>query len=226
MHARHDKHRAVVGALAPALIDGLLRVPAVLPGQRLLGLGHQPQELDVPAREQIKPAIHIHHPLPGLRPRPAEQLLKPARGAPEQHICARLLGGLICSVQPDPLAHSLASSAALGLGARALGAGEGALERADEVALGAQQHAADEVGRRDARRALDHLEAVRRLDEAVAVLAGAVRRDVVAVDDVLAPEVADPIELGDVGRVGDGLGGPAAGVNGEEAGGWSVVCYA
>ncbi len=86
---------------------------------------------------------------------------------------------------------------------------------------GAQQHAADEVGRRDARRALDHLEAVRRLDEAVAVLAAAVRRDVVAVDDVLAPEVADPVELRDIRGIRDGLRHPAAGVDGEDA--WVCV---
>lgn len=82
------------------------------------------------------------------------------------------------------------------------------------MAARAEEHAAYEVRGRDGGRALDDLEAASRLDEAVAVLARRVGRDVVAVDDVLAAEVGDPGEVGHVGCVGNGLCDPSAGVDG------------
>ena len=55
----NDKDGTVVGAFAFPLIHRLLRVPAVLPCQLLLGLCHHAQELDVPAREKIEAAVDV-----------------------------------------------------------------------------------------------------------------------------------------------------------------------
>ncbi len=84
------------------------------------------------------------------------------------------------------------------------------------MALGTQQHAADKVSRGDAWRSLHHLESVCRLDEPVAILAAAVRRDVVSMDNILAAEVADPIKLRHVRRVRDRPGHPSAGLDRQE----------
>lgn len=78
------------------------------------------------------------------------------------------------------------------------------------MTLGTQEHAADQVGGGDARGALDDLEAVGGLDEAVAILAIAIGGNVVTVHDVLAAVMANPVKLRDVWGVGDGLGHPAA----------------
>jgi len=84
------------------------------------------------------------------------------------------------------------------------------------VGSGAQQHAPHEIRSRDTGCPPDHLEAIGGLDEAVAVLAAAVRGDIVAVDDVLAAVVADPIQLGHVRGIGNRLGHPATGIRGEK----------
>lgn len=88
--------------------------------------------------------------------------------------------------------------------------------------LGAQQHAAHEVGRRDTGCALDHLEPSGCLDIAVAVLSVAVGGDVIAVDDVLAAVVGDPGQRGYVGRPRDGFGGPSAGLDGGDT---EIISY-
>lgn len=62
----HHKRRAVVLALALALVDGLLREPPVLARELLLRLQHPSQELDVAAAEQVVAAVHVDHPLAGL----------------------------------------------------------------------------------------------------------------------------------------------------------------
>lgn len=136
---------------------------------------------------------------------------------PIPHIAARRKTRLVGGVVFDALQHGLASLHALCLAAWAFVAGEPLLERLYKVRLGAEQHAAYEVGRGDARGALDHLEALCGLDVAVAVLAVAVGGDVVAVDDVVAAVVCDPGEGGDVGGLGDGFGGPATGFDGGDA---------
>lgn len=144
------------------------------------------------------------------------QLCGPRR-MPVPHVAARGAASLVGGVVFDALQHGLARLQALGLAAGALVAGQALLERLDKVRLGAEQHAADEVGGGDAGGALDDLEALGLLDVAVAVLAVAVRGDVVAVDDVVAAVVGDPGQRGDVGGPGDGLGGPAAGLDGHDA---------
>lgn len=126
---------------------------------------------------------------------------------------ARRIGGIVL----DALQHGSTRLLALFLASRAFVARQPLLQRGYEVCLGAQQHAPHEVGGGDARRALDDLEPPRGLDVAVAVLAIAVRGDVVAVDDVLAAVVGDPGERGDVGRFGDCARGPAAGLDGHDA---------
>lgn len=70
----------------------------------------------------------------------------------------------------------------------------------------AQEHAAYEIRGRDAGRACDDFETAGALGVAVAVLAGGVGGDVVAVDDVVAAVVGYPGEGGYVGGVGDYFG--------------------
>lgn len=77
---------------------------------------------------------------------------------------------------------------------------------------GAQQHSADQVGGGDARRPFDDLEPVCSLDKAVAVLSTAVGRDIITVYYVFAAEVSDPVQMGDVRRIGDGFRDPSAGI--------------
>lgn len=84
------------------------------------------------------------------------------------------------------------------------------------MCLGAQQHAAHEVGGGDAGGALNDLESTRGLDEAVAVVAIAVGGYIVAVNDVFASIVRDEGEGCNVGGVGYGAGDPATGVRGGE----------
>src|SRR5206468_1290533 len=129
------------GAFSLPLVDGLLRVPALLSGQVLLGLRYHAEELDVAAGEEIEPAIHVDDSLSKLRSLPFHQLLEQtARLGPEPNICAGILSGLVGCVELDALLHGLAGGLALRLGAVALLAVEHLLERLDEVTLGAQQH--------------------------------------------------------------------------------------
>lgn len=222
VHAGDDKRRRVVaGRLALALGDRLGRVPAVGAGARLLGREDALQERNVAARKQVEAAVDVYHALADLRAAAGDELAALAarcrrrRRLPEPHIHAGLLGGRVGGVQAHALRHGRARRSALGVGAGALLAGERGCQRPDKVGLGAEEHAPDQVRGRDAGGALDHLEAVGRLDEAVAVLAAAVRGDVVAVHDVAAAKVRDPVERRDVGRVGHRTRDPAAGVDGD-----------
>lgn len=194
----------------------------------------------MPTRKQIVTTVDVHDPLSRLRARSVNQLAEAAlfllgrlglgqrRGAPEPHLGAGRLARLVGRVQAHALHHGVALDPALLLGAVTFLADEHLLEGADEVGLGAQQHAADEVGGGDAGGALDDLEAAGLLDEAVAVVAVAVRGDVVAVDDVLAAVVGDVGQGRHVRGISDGFGDPAAGVGGGEAllerhDGWALV---
>lgn len=219
-----DVRRGVVLTLALALVDILLRVPAIGARQLLLLDNDTTEKLDVAAGEEIEATIDVHNALARLGAGALDQLaegtllllrvggLGRARGGPEPHVGAGGQAGGVGGVEAHALHHGGGLDAALVVGAVALGAGELPLERLDEVRAGAQQHAADEVGGGDAGRALDDLEAAGLLDEAVAVVAVAVGRDVVAVDDVLAAVVRDVRQVGNVGRRADGPGDPSAGV--------------
>lgn len=66
---------------------------------------------------------------------------------------------------------------------------EGSIKVFDKMCLGAQQHTADKIGRRDTGSTLDNLETTSLLDESIAILAVAVGSDVVAVNDILAAVV-------------------------------------
>ena len=114
----------------------------------------------------------------------------------------------------DALQHFLAGLCAFCFVARTLFTRQALVERGDKVGAGAQQHAANEVGCRDAWGALDDLEAAGLLDIAVAVAAIAVRSDVIAVDNILAAVVGNPGQRRNVGGSGNGLGCPSAGLNG------------
>lgn len=151
------------------------------------------------AGEEIEPAIHVDDSLAELWPLAAEQLLIRAastvgrRTGPKPDVRAGVLRRLVGRVQLHSLLHRQPACPALFVGPRSFLTSQGLLEGFDEVALGAEQHAADEVGGGNAGGPLDDLETVGRLDEPVAVLPTAVGRDVVAVDHVLAAKVADPI---------------------------------
>ena len=75
-----------------------------------------------------------------------------------------------------------------------------------------QKHAANEVRGRNAGSPLHHLETACCLDETIAVLAAAVRRDVIAVNDVFAPEMTDPSQVSHIWRIWDALCGPPASI--------------
>lgn len=105
--------------------------------------------------------------------------------------------------------------ALLGIGVD--GGEEDSAEIAQVVCFGAQQHAADEVGGGDAGGAFDDLEARGGFDDAVAVFAGGVGGDVVAVDDKGAAVLVHPEGVGDVRGAGDGEVGPLAGGDGGHA---------
>lgn len=203
MDTNHDVGGGIVLALALALIHGLLRVPALRPRELLLLEKHPSEELDVAAGEEVVSAIDVDDALAGPGSRSLDQLAEDAlfllavlslgfpRGLPLPDVDAGGLARLVSGVELHTLQHGLALGDSLLLGAVALLTGELLLEGLDEVRPGAQQHAADQVGGGDAGGALDDLEATRLLDEAVAVVAVAVRGDVVAVDDVLAAVVGD-----------------------------------
>lgn len=231
VHTDDDKGGRVILAIVAGLagVDGLLLEPAMLPRVLLLSDHHLSQKLNVATREEIKASIHVDDPLTSLRaswlderPRVSPQtcagddilelVLAVGRLRPDPDVSPRCLSRLVGGVQPHTIQHGLAVRLALVSIPGPLFAGEDAVEVVDEMGLGAEQHAADEVGGGDAGGALDDLEAAGGLDEAVAVVAVAVGGDVVAVDDVLAAVVGYELEVGDVGGIGDGAGDPAAGV--------------
>lgn len=230
MNTSHHKCRTVIRALALPLVNRLLRIPPLLTRQLLLLLRHQPQELNMSAREQIKPSIHINNPLPRLGSNPPKQLpehplllfltlillLLLLLPLPKPHIRPRVLGRLIRRIQPNPLLHLLPNLLLLLRRAIPFLPLQHLFQILDEMRPRAQQHPPHQIRGADTRRALHHLEPIRRLHKPVAVLPGAIGRDVVPVHHVLAPEMADPVQLRDVGRVGDRLGHPPAGVRGEQ----------
>jgi hypothetical protein len=118
--------------------------------------------------------------------------LRGPRGTPVPDIASRGQAGGVGRVVGDPLTHRLARSLALFLAPGTLFPSQRLFQGLYEVVLGAQQHAAYEVGCRDAGRALDDLESAGLLDEAVAVLTAAVRGDVVAVNYIPASIVCYP----------------------------------
>lgn len=233
VNTRHDVRRRVIAALADALVDGLLGVPPLPARELLLGLDHPAEELNVPAGEQIEAAVDVDDALADPRSLARQEPRKDAllldrglglglpRRSPEPHLDAGVLARLVGSIELHPLRQGLRLGLDLvpgrGTLTLALIAGQEILERLDEVRLCAEEHAADEVGGGDAGGALDDLEAPGLLDEAVAVVAVGVRGDVVAVDDVLAAIVADPVELRHVRGLADGFCDPAAGVHGGQA---------
>ena len=224
VHARNDKRRWVVArGLALALGDRFGLVPAVGARALLFCLEHVLEEGNVAARKQVEAAVHVDHALADLRAAALDKLAQPAGGIggrgilPEPHVDAGVLGCLVGRVQAHPLCHGRASGLPLGLCAGPFLACKRCLERPQKVRLGTEQHAADKVRSRDARRALDDLEAVGRLDKAVTVLAGAVRGDVVAMHYVAAAKVRNPVERCHVGRVGHRLGHPPACIDGKDA---------
>lgn len=144
------------------------------------------------------------------------------RSMPVPHITAGRKACRVGGIVLDALQHLLACLQALQLSARALITRQPLLERLYEVRSRAQEHAAHQIGGRDARGALDYLEPAGRLDIAVAVLSVAVGGDVVAVHDVLAAVVGDPGQRGDIGGFGDGASRPAAGFDGHDTVSWSA----
>lgn len=224
VHAGHDVGRVVVGALAAALGDGLGVEPAVGAGEAILGVGDEPEELDVAAGEQVEAAVDVDDALAGAR---AGRLQEGPEGA---LLLARVLGLGRVRRRPEPHGHAGAAAGRVGgVLAQPLGHGgalvlaptprrQRLLQRPHEVRARAQQHAPHQVRRRDAGRPLDHLEAARLLDEPVAVLAAPVRRDVVPVHHELAAEAADEVQLRHVRRVRHRPRHPAAGLHGREPG--------
>lgn len=208
--------------------NSLLGKPIRLLGKLVLFEQNIAQKLNVSAGEKIVASVHVDNPLVRERAGRLEKLAKLAlftrrglrlgleRGAPEPNLDTGCFRRLVGRVEGQPLHHGRSRRLAFLLRPAALLALEHSLERLDKVCAGAEEHAADEIGGRDAGGALDDLEAARLLDEPVAVVAVAVGGDVVAVDHVLAAKVGDVGELGDVGRVADGAGDPAAGVGGSE----------
>lgn len=215
----------VVAPFADTLIRGLLRVPAVCAGEIFLSLPYETQEFNVSTREQVETTVDVDNALAKTGTCPSEELRKCAlllrirldpgfgRGGPEPNINARGLAGLVRRVQLHPLRHGLAFGLDLIWCAMTLLATQSLFKRLNEVRAGAEKHSADQVRRGYAGRALNDLESTSSLDEAVAVLTVAVRSDVVAMDDVLAPIMCDPVQLRDIGGSPDGLRHPAAGVD-------------
>lgn len=203
MNTHNDIGRRIVFALALALIDGLLRVPTLLSRKLLLLEKHLSEKLDVPAGEEVVSAIDVNDALAGLGARSLDQLAEDALflltvlslgfpgSLPLPDVNAGGLARLVSGVELHALQHSLSFSDTFLFGAVALFTSELLLEGLDEMRPGAQKHATDEVGGRDARRALNNLEPTRLLDETVAVVAIAIRSDVVAVDDILAAVMSD-----------------------------------
>lgn len=68
MHASHNEDGSIIGPFPFSLIDGLLRIPAILPGQVLLCLGHRAKEFDMAAGKEIKPTVDINDSLARLWP--------------------------------------------------------------------------------------------------------------------------------------------------------------
>lgn len=203
MNTHNDIGRRIVLALALALIDGLLRVPALLSRELLLLEKHLSEKLDVAAGEEVVSAIDVDDALAGLGSGSLDQLVEDALflftvlglgfpgGLPLPDIDAGGLARLVSGVELHALQHSLSFSDTFLFGAVALFTSELLLKRLDEMRPGAQQHATNEVGGGDTRRALNNLEPTRLLDETVAVVSIAIRGDVVAVDDILAAVVSD-----------------------------------
>lgn len=125
--------------------------------------------------------------------------------------------GFIRRILTDTLLHHGSEIRAVFVVGRAVFCLKRGLERLDEMCLGAQQHAADEISGGNAGGALDDFEASSLLDKPVAILTVAVGCNVIAVDNILATVMGDPWQASHVWRTRNGFGHPAAGVRGRHA---------
>ena len=214
----------VLASCLLALGRGRFTKPVCFLGELFLLQENITQKLNMTARKQIVATVDIHDALTRLRTRPLQELaeltllkgrflrLGLERRAPEPDFGTGSLGGLISGIQGQPVIHGRGRGLVPRPGLRR----HDILQRLDEVGAGAEQHAADEVGSGDAWGAFNNLEAPSLLNEAITVVAVAVRGNVVAVDDVFAAKVGDVGQLGNIGGMADGAGDPAAGVGGSE----------
>lgn len=79
--------------------------------------------------------------------------------------------------------------------------GEDLFQRLDEMRSGAEKHPTYQISGGDTRGSLNDLEPPSCLDKSIAVFATAIRRDIIAMDYVFATEMADKVQLRDVGRM-------------------------
>lgn len=98
----HERGRVILAVHVYAVLHRRLSIPSPPPRSLLLRLDNPPQELNVPAREKVKPAVDIDDPLPGLRAltreRAAELAAGGSAGRPEVDVHARRLARLVCGV--------------------------------------------------------------------------------------------------------------------------------
>lgn len=209
------------------VIDGFIIVHArdhihVCVALGMFLLHHTAQKLNVAAREQVEATVDIHDALARLRRHARDERIaglcargvhEHGRPAADNAIGIRRIR--LYAFQQLSRLELLALRALLRV--RVDGGQEDATEIAQVVCLGAQQHAADKVGGRDAGRALDDFEALGGFDDAVAVFAGGVGGDVVTVHNEGAAVLVHPEGVGDVWGARDGEVGPFAGGNGGHA---------
>lgn len=211
-----------------ALVGGLVAEPVRPLGELVLLEKDVAQEFNMAAREEVVSTVNVDDALTGQGTGALEELAEVTLFAgrslrlgfegrtPEPNLGAGSLGCFVGGIESEAVVHRPGGSLALLVRAATLRTVQYRLKRLDEVGAGAEQHAADEVCSRDARGALNDLEAAGLLDEAVAVIAIGIGGNVVAVDDVLAAKVGDVGQLGDIGGVADGAGDPSAGIGGGE----------
>jgi hypothetical protein len=136
---------------------------------------------------------------------------------PVPDLATRFKPAGICCIVFDPLAHLFSGLLSLGYIARALLSRKPLFQRLDEVRLGAEEHSADEIGCRYSGGSLDNFEAAGSLYEPIAVLAVAVRSNVVSVYDIFAAVMGNPGQRRYIRSMWDRFGDPATSVDSSNA---------
>lgn len=203
---------AAISGSTPLSCCGSL-VPARLIRQSFFGINDLAKKLNVARREEVESPINVYNLLPCLRAYTVNHgrvlgrrwvwlvLRRCLSFSATEHHNARPEASLVRCIVPDPLIHLLSETGSLVCAPRAFLPGEGSSERPDEVVLGAQKHATDQISRRYSWGSFHNQEPTGRFHKPVAIFPVAVGRYIITMYDEVTAIMGNPRERSDVGGV-------------------------